>query len=122
MRAWGWFAVAIVVAALVAAAGERVGRWHGKAEAAQKASDDAAQILSLTASNATLRLSIADQNKAVAVAEAQAESARATTKVAEAYAADMAKLSESRMTKIEKALKDAKTVGEVLSRYWELRQ
>lgn len=122
IKTWGGIALALALLVGAGLVGQKIGHWQGQAEAATKASEDATLILSLSGSNAQLLLGIAAQNAAVAVAEAQAESAKATTKLAEAYAADMAKLSESRMNKIEKALKDAKTVGEVLSRYWELRQ
>lgn len=122
MKAWLLGGLAAAVLAVVFLAGMKIGNLEGRVESVQELKDRGDQIQALTASNGQLLLGIAAQNKAVAVAEAQAESAKETTRVAQAYAADMAKLSESRMNKIEKALKDAKTVGEVLSRYWELRQ
>lgn len=122
MKAWLLAGLAAAVLAVVFLAGMEVGKLEGTVASVKELKDRGDTIQALAASNSQLLLGIAAQNQAVAVAEAKADSAKETTRVAQAYAADMAKLSESRMSKIEKALKDAKTVGEVLSRYWELRQ
>lgn len=122
MKVWGWIAVAALLLGLAGAAGERVGRWHGQAEGAEKAREDAALILSLTTSNATLLLGIAAQNQAVAVAEAQAEGAKQVQAEAQKRADDAAQLSQSRLNKLDKALQGATSAGEVLNRYWEIRQ
>lgn len=122
MKAWIFAGLAAVALVVVFMAGHKVGTLEGTVASVKELKERGDTIQELSASNAQLLLGIAAQNKAVAVAEAKAESAKETTKVAQAYAAEMSKLSESRMNKIEKALKDAKTVGEVLSRYWELRQ
>lgn len=122
IKSWIAIGATLAVIALSVFAGLKIGHWQASAEYAKTAKADAATILSLSGQNSQLLLGIAANNKAVAVAEAKTESAEAARVQAQKHADDMASLSESRLAKIDKALKDAKTVGEVLSRYWELRQ
>lgn len=118
MKWWGFALLALASVML----GEQVGHWRGQAEAAAGQQEAADTIQKLQTNNADLRLAIASQNTAVAVADARAKGAQDAAQQAQAYAATLAQMSESRLKKIDQALKDAKTVGEVLSRYWELRQ
>lgn len=119
-----WIAVALIVLALATAAkgGHMLGYLEGRAESFQELKERGDTIQGLTASNAQLLLGIAAQNQAVAVAEAQTEGAKQVQLEAQKRAEVAAQLSESRMSKIDKALKDASTAGEVLARYWEIRQ
>lgn len=122
IKSWIGIGATIAVIALSVFAGQKIGHWQASAEYEVTAKADAEQILTLSGQNAQLLLGIAANNQAVAVAEAKTESAQAAVAQAQKYADGQAVLSASRMNNIEKALKDAKTVGEVLSRYWELRE
>ena len=129
IKSWGIVAVLLAIIAASVFGGQELGYWRASAGYATKveefnkqAKQQTDQILGLSGQNATLLLGIAANNKAVAVAEAKTESAEAARVQAQKHADDMAALSDSRLAKIDKALKDAKTVGEVLSRYWEIRQ
>lgn len=121
-----WALVALLAAALI---GHKIGHWRAVAEGAEAAQEAAADALiaagkiqAQTETIGELRLQIADQNKSIAVAQAQADGARQVQEEAKLRADEAAKLSQSRLAKIDKALEGAKTAGDVLARYWEIRQ
>lgn len=76
----------------------------------------------LAASNSTLLLGIAAQNQAVAVAEAQAEGAKAVQLEAQKRADQQKSASDKRIKTLEKALAEAETADDALNSYWEIRK
>ncbi|WP_313453278.1 hypothetical protein [Stutzerimonas nitrititolerans] len=122
MRTWIVVAVAVALAAAIFQGGRFVGDLEGSSRSAQALQAQGDKIQELSASNAQLLLGIAAQNQSIAVAEAQAEGAKQVQAEAQKRADAAGELSRTRMAKIEKALQDASTAGEVLARYWEIRQ
>lgn len=110
----------LVVSAASGAAGFSVGAWRAESGHAAELRDHAAKVEALNAEITDLRASIAVQNEAVAVAVAKTEAAEKAQAQAEKHAQDLAALSASRLAKLEQAVRDATTAGEVLQRYWEL--
>lgn len=110
-------------------AGERIGTWRGGAAAADVATAHAGalrdlndQISRLTAEKVELELGLAEQNKLVAIADAETRAAEAAKTQADQRAADLARFSESRIKKLTAAIASAATCDDVLRPYWELRQ
>lgn len=81
--------------------------------------DLAKQILGVTIENNALKLAIADQNAALALAEEKTRSAEAQQAQARAYADGLAKQKDKRIRELEAELSDpTKTVSDVLDSHW----
>lgn len=126
---------AIMIASTVAvfAAGAAVGGYVGSLKATAKYAgqindlnqtihDRDQSILTLTDNQSKLELSIADANKALAVADAQTKAAEAMQRQAMAHAGDLGKISDSRIDKLAAMASKASGCGEVLQKYWEMRE
>lgn len=114
-------AIAIVVlCALSAMGGAVVATWKASAGHAVEVRDLLGQIDQLKADKTELQLAIAEQNKGVAVAEAQTLAAEQAKGQAEQHAEDLAAFSKSRMDKLERFM--GETAEQVLKAYWELRK
>lgn len=114
-------AVALAIAAVLGATGgATVATWRAQAAHAGQVQDLAEQIDQLKGAKHALELAIAEQNKGVAVAEAQTRAADAAQVQAQQHAADLATYSKSRLDKLERFM--AETAEQVLKAYWELRQ
>jgi len=122
MRTWIVVGVAVALAAATFQGGRFVGDLEGSSRSAKALQVQGDKIQELSASNAQLLLGMAAQNQSIAVAEAQAEGAKQVQAEAQKRADAAGELSKTRMAKIEKALQDASRAGEVLARYWEIRQ
>lgn len=114
----------ILAAAAIAlcAAAAAVATWKAEAAHAVAVRDLRDQIDQLARDKHALELAIAEQNKGVAVAEAQTRAAQAAQAAAEQHAADLAAFSRSRMDKLAAAFETATSCDAVLQRYWELRK
>ena len=110
----------LAVAAAAGAAGFAAGSWCAESGHAAELRKHAAKVEALNGEITDLRASIAVQNEAVAVAAAKTEAAEQAKAQAEKHAQDLAALSASRLAKLEQAVRDATTAGEVLQRYWEM--
>lgn len=122
---WRTLALIVALAALCglsAAGGAVVATWKAEADHASERQDLAGQIDRLKDEKHQLELAIAEQNKGVAVAEAQTQAAKQAQEAAQRHADDLATFSKSRMDKIDQAMADLKDAGAVLQRYWELRK
>lgn len=115
-------AILLVVAGLSAAGGAVVATWRADASHAAQRQELAGQIDQLKDEKHHLELAIAEQNKGVAVAEAQTQAAKDMQAQAQQHADDLAAFSRSRMDKLDQALADLKDAGAVLQRYWEMRK
>lgn len=115
-----FFIVGLLLAALSAGAGSVVATWKAKAAHAGEVQALTRQIDQLKGEKHDLELAIAEQNKGVAVAEAQTRAAEQAQEQAQQHAADLAAFSKSRMDKLERFM--AETAEQVLKAYWELRQ
>ncbi|QNJ57346.1 membrane protein [Pseudomonas phage Dolphis] len=114
-------AAALAIAAgLGAAGGAVVATWRADAKHAGQVQELTSQIDQLKGEKHALELGIAEQNKGVAVAEAQTRAAEQAQAQAQQHAADLAAFSESRMKKLEGFMAD--TADQVLKAYWELRK
>lgn len=116
-------AIACAVLALLAAgfaAGTTTATWRADAELAKAQAGHLAEVRRLEQLQAELEAKVAEQNKAVEVMAARAEGAEQARRQAEQRAAEQAQISASRMARLEQAVKDASTAGEVLLHYWEL--
>lgn len=111
-------AAALVLCLVVAAAAT----WRAEAAQAVVVCDLRDQIDQLTKEKHDLELAIAEQNKGVEIAAAQAQAADAALQVAERHASDLAAFSQSRMDKLATAFETATSCDAVLKRYWELRK
>lgn len=117
------FVVAVLaLCALAAGGGAAVGTWKANAGCATATKALRDKIDTLTNEKHALELSIAEQNEAVAVAEAQTLAATDAKAKAEQHAADLATFSKSRMQKLEEAFINATSCDAVLQNYWELRK
>ncbi|MNP18164.1 hypothetical protein D3C76_1106270 [compost metagenome] len=115
-------AILLVVAGLSAAGGAVVATWKADADHAAELRELGGQIDQLKDAKHQLELAIAEQNKGVAVAEAQTRAAQAAQEAAQQHATDLAAFSKSRMDKLDQALADLKDADAVLQRYWEMRK
>ena len=113
-------AVLAIAAGLGAAGGAVVATWKADAKHADQVQELTARIDQLNGEKHALELAIAEQNKGVAVAEAQTRAAEQAQLQAQQHAADLAAFSKSRLDKLENFM--AKTAEEVLKAYWELRK
>lgn len=112
----------LVLCAIAAAGGATVATWKAGADHAQELEQRDATIRKLEGEKSELKLAIADQNKSVAVAEAQTLAANQAKAKAEQHAADLAVLSKSRIEKLMAAFTSATSCDDVLKSYWELRR
>lgn len=116
-------AIACAVLALVAvgfSAGVTTATWRADAELARAKADHLAEVRRIEQLQAELEARVAEQNKAVEVMAARAEGAEQARRQAEQRAAEEAQRSATRLARLEQAVKEASTAGEVLLRYWEL--
>jgi hypothetical protein len=113
---------AALLCSLAAVAGAVVATWKADAACAKATLGLRDDIARLNGEKRSLELAIAEQNKGVAVAEAQTLAATEAKQQAERHAADLAAFSESRMKKLERVFAEATSCDAVLKRYWELRQ
>ncbi len=113
-------AVLAIAASLGAAGGAVVATWKADAAHAGQVQALTTQVDQLKGEKHALELAIAEQNKGVAVAEAQTRAAEQAQEKAQQHAADMAAFSKSRMDKLERFMAD--TAEQVLKAYWELRK
>ncbi len=121
-RILAYVVAALALCALAAGGGATVGTWRAEAACAEATQGLRDEIATLTDRKHALELAIAEQNKGVAVAEAQTQAALAAKDKAQQHAADLAAFSASRMAKLEKAVTEATSCEAVLKNYWELRQ
>ncbi|BCP56334.1 hypothetical protein K32_49510 [Kaistia sp. 32K] len=110
----------LALCAIAAGGGALAATWKAEADHGKVLEQRAETIQKLKDEKAELLLAIADQNKAVAVAEAQTLAANEAKAKAQQHAADLAGFSKSRMDKLERFMAD--TAEQVLKAYWELRQ
>ena len=122
-------AVALLMLAASAAGGFVVGEWRGQAATADKVELARAEATAATKDKERaelalhdLQLKVADANKALAVAEAQTKAAEQMQEQAKQHADDLAQFSKSRLDKLAAAVASATGCGEVLGKYWELKQ
>lgn len=111
---------ALTLVAVGFIAGSTVATWRADAVLSKAQADNLAEVRRLEQLQADLEAKIAEQNTAVEVMAARAEGADLARRQAEQRAAEQAQVSASRMARLEQAVKDVSTAGEVLLRYWEL--
>lgn len=111
-----------IAASLGAAGGAVVATWKADAEHAGQVQELTAQVGKLEGDKHALELAIAEQNKGVAVAQAQTQAAEQAKVQAEQHAADLAAFSKSRLDKLELTFANATSCDAVLKAYWELRK
>lgn len=114
--------VAVALLAGAAFAGMKVGEWKAGAAFRLVEREHARMVARLEEEAVVLRSKIAEQNHALEMVNAKAETAAAVQREAQKRADDLAVFSRSRMDKLERSVMEATTAGEVLRRYWELRQ
>ena len=105
-----------------AAGGAVVATWKATAEHAGALRQSADEASKLREEKHQLEAAVAEQNKAVAVAEAQTVAANAARLNAERHAADLAVFSKSRLEKLAASFSNATSCDDVLKGYWELRK
>ena len=110
----------LLLCALSASGGAAVATWRAELACATKVGELEGKLDILRDQKHELELAIAEQNKAVAVAEAQTRGAEQAKALAQQHADDMASFSKSRMDKLERFMAD--TSEQVLKAYWELRK
>ena len=110
----------LVVVAVSAGAGFQIGSWRANSAHADEIRANASTVAELNGEILQLRGSLAIQNEAVAVLEAESRSAKDAQRKAEEFAAELARVSASRVARLEQAVKNATTADEVLREYWEL--
>jgi hypothetical protein len=115
-------AVAVLLAAMVAsgAAGFKIADWRANSAHADEARAHAELVLRLNTEIAEFKRAIEINNSAVAILEAQTLAAQNAKEQAEQHAADLAKISASRIARLERAVMRATTAGQVLEQYWEI--
>jgi len=116
---WPALLVAAAIGLVVGATGAT---WRADASCAERVDELQAGVLKLEGEKHQLELAVAEQNKGVAIAEAQTRAADAAKEQAQRHADDMAQFSQSRLDKLATAVTKASTCGEVLKGYWEMRK
>lgn len=119
--------IAILIAAAAAGfGGFKLGYSSGHGSAASECSTAKDKlndrITELTTENTSLKLKIAEANKAIDVAKAQADAAEEARHQAALFAERIKESSEKRIAELESSTSKATTCGPVLQKYWELRQ
>ncbi|MBB3017733.1 uncharacterized protein (DUF3084 family) [Microvirga lupini] len=117
--------LAVLAALLLAGAaggGAVVATWKANAGHGQALQDKDATILRLEGQVSELKLAIAEQNKGVAVAEAQAKAIDDMQAQAQRHLTEMATFSQGRMDKLAKLAEQSTSCGEVLRGNWEMRR
>lgn len=116
--------VALAAAALAFAgvSGAKVGQWKAEAGFSEERAGFAAREAALTKENTDLRAAVEKQNSAVELMEVKTAGFKAVRDEAQKRADDLSQISKSRMDKLDKAMAELKTAGDVLGKYWELRQ
>lgn len=94
----------VVVVAVSAAAGFQVGTWRANSAHADEVRANASTVAALNGEIQLLRSSVARQNEAVAVLEAESRSAKDAQRKAEEFAAELARVSASRVARLEQAV------------------
>lgn len=112
----------LAAAVLAFGAGATVATWRADAAHAERVDELQNSVTRLEGEKHQLEMAVAEQNKGVAVAEAQTRAAEAAQAQAEQHAADLAQFSRSRLDKLAAAVTKASTCGEVLKGYWEMRK
>lgn len=121
-KVYAFIALAAAALALAGFSGSKVGQWKAEAGFASERSGFALREAALTKENTDLRAAIAKQNSAVELMEARTDGIKAARDEAQKRADDLAQFSRSRLEKLDRAMEELKTAGEVLGKYWELRQ
>lgn len=119
---WIYSAALAAAIALSGGAAYKFGKLEAQASAAGKIEALHADNTRLTENNHALTLAVAEQNKAVEIAQAKELAAKAAKEIAESHAAQLAVFSKGRMGKLQDALDSMNGCSDVLERYWELRQ
>lgn len=119
--------VALAALSLAAVGGSAVGEWKAQAgfvderkQLVLEADGLEQDVTRLTADKHALELAIAEQNKAIAVAEEKTNTSNQLAQEAQKRADQAAIVSANRVAEIGAMIKQAKTADEVLTRYWEL--
>lgn len=110
----------LLVVAVSAGAGLQIGTWRANSAHAGEVRAHASTVAALNGEIQHLRGAIAKQNEAVALLAAESERAKDAQRKAEEFAAELARVSASRVARLEQAVKNATTADEVLREYWEL--
>lgn len=108
----------LLIMAASGAAGFKIGDWRANSAHAAVIQAHAEQEARLNKEIGDLQHSLAAQNSAVAVLQARSLAARDAQMQAEQHAADLAKISASRLAKLTKLSQQSTTAGEVLQQYW----
>jgi hypothetical protein len=116
---WPVVAVAAAVGIGIGAAGAT---WRSASVCADKTQVLTDKVIVLSTEKHQLELAVVEQNKGVAIAEAQTRAADAAKLQAQRHAEDMAQFSQSRLDRLATAVTKASTCGDVLQSYWEMRK
>lgn len=111
--------VGIVVGISIGATGAT---WRANSVCADKTQALSDRVVVLSTEKHDLEIAVAEQNKGVAIAEAQTRAADAAKEQAQRHAADLAQFSQSRLDRLATAVTKAATCGDVLQSYWEMRK
>lgn len=111
-----------LIISLASTASWNAATWRAQVEADRALGELRTTLETSQAETHRLQLAIADQNLAVAVAQAKTTAAEAAMRQAQQHAQGLALLSKSRMAKLDAAVKTATSCDQVLDRYWEIRQ
>lgn len=112
----------LLLVSFAAVGGYKVAQWRLTAAYESRISALTDSLSTAKENGAALQLGIAEQNKAVEVAQAKAETAQKARVSAQALADTLAKQSTARMTSLVAILKTATTCDQVLGSYWEMRK
>lgn len=121
-KVYAFIALSAAALALAGFSGAKVGQWKAEAGFASERTAAGEREAKLRQENTDLRLAIEKQNAAVDLLKVQTLSSEQAREQAEKHAQDLALYSKSRLDKLDKVMAELKTAGDVLAKFWELRQ